>query len=88
MQSDGRAAELPPERTCDHVLAGMLLHMIKAARPVYPAVNRIAGGERRVNDMPDFAGIIDENVAYARVVQQAGIKRLAAGGGIKRGAIE
>ena len=95
MEADGARREQPVERRRQHVLPGVLLHVIEPPRPVDRAVHRSARARLRpraaldtmcsdlavvlVHDVDDHADAIAE---------RAGVERLTAGGGIEGGPIE
>ena len=68
------------------MLAGVLLHVIEAARPVDSAPRRVSQHRLR-SAMRNLLALVDD-FDHRRVADRAGIKRLTAGGWIKRGAIQ
>ena len=68
------------------MLAGVLLHVVEAARPVDAAL-RFAGIQRSINDVDDFIFVLAhvQNIGVAKFPE---VVRLAAGTRIKSGAIE
>ena len=81
-----RAPEQPVERGRQHVLAGVLLHVLESALPVDCAVDRSDSG-LAIEHVHDVVVSIDD-VDDARVAKRPGVERLPAGGRIERGAIE
>ena len=68
------------------MLAGVLLHVIKAPGPVHAAQNG-AARNRAIDDMDDFA-VFFANVQYTCFTNFSGIERLAAGGRIEGRAVQ
>src|SRR6185437_1445509 len=86
MKADSRRAEEISKDRRKQMLAGMLLHVIEAARPVDLALNFVRH-YRHGGYMRDDVLFVDyfEN---RRAAERANVKRLAAGSGIKSGSIE
>ena len=83
-----RAGE-PVERRREHVLAGVLLHVLEAARPVDRARGtRSLAAASRFDHVQDRAVVPIDDVDDARAAERAGVERLAAGCRIERGAVE
>ena len=61
METLGPRAEQPIERGRQHVLAGVLLHVIEAPRPVDRPRARVAGGRRAIDHVqhPAVVGVDD-----------------------------
>ena len=87
MQADDMAAKLPPDGVGQHVLARVLLHMVKAARPINFAMHRLPHRQGRVHAVRHVA-VFHKYIQYVRPAQRARVIRLAAGGGIKGGLVE
>lgn len=87
MKRNSLKSEELDERGGEHVLRGMLLHMIESPRPVDGAVN-LRRRDWPLDNVNDFVAVLVRNVDYSDIVQLAGVERLAARGGVKRGAIE
>ena len=77
----------PGECRRQHVLPGVLLHVIESSRPVDRAAqaNR---GRRAIDDVQNPAVLAVHHVEHADVAEHPDIERLAAGSGVERGAIE
>jgi hypothetical protein len=97
MERDGGRLDLVEEDSGEEMLAGVLLHVIEAAVPGDFSFDGGAGGEGFTDEVPDFAafvffdgfdGNIEGSAAARGGAEEAGIKRLASAGGIKRGAVE
>src|SRR5208282_286648 len=70
----------------EQMLAGVLLHVVKTAWPIYAAVDRAAGNFPVDNVSDLVAGISHvQNLSFAQFSQ---VVRLAAGVRIERGAVE
>ena len=76
MEADGSDLEQAIERGRQHVLAGVLLHVLEPARPVDPAVHR-PGLDLALDDVHDAAVFVIDDVDDARGAERAGIERLA-----------
>ena len=72
----------------EQVLAGVLLHVIEAARPVDAAGDLVGSVEGRVQDVRDAILLLDHLDDAGDTARVSEIERLAAGGGIERGAVE
>src|SRR5258708_7929822 len=104
MEAHGPHAEQAIECRRQHVLTGVLLHVIEAAWPVDDAVRVLANMQRRsllrpgpsklgpytytFKDVQNVAGVIVLDVDDADAAERADVERLAARCGIERGAIE
>jgi hypothetical protein len=86
MERDGRQAVALLKHGGEKVLAGVLLHVVKAAGPVNAAID---GGEREfaVDNVGDVFAVIPnfEDVGLSELAEIVG---LAARGGIQRGAVQ
>ena len=84
MEAHSPRTEQPIERGRQHVLAGVLLHVVEAARPVDDAVDALADGRGgacsalglaeqarplRLNDVKNVAGVIVFDVDDARAAE-------------------
>ena len=69
------------------MLSGVLLHEIEASRPVDLSGHRLAGGQRRCQDVNDALAFVD-HVDDVDAVQCAEVVRLAAGRRIECGFVE
>ena len=78
MEAFGADAEQPIERRRQHVLAGVLLHVIEAPRPVDLAADDLAGLQGSGDDVRDRAVLAIDHVGHRRAAERAGIERLAA----------
>ncbi len=77
------------ERRRQHVLPGVLLHVIEPARPVHDPRHLHADVERRVQHMQDRpVGLAIDDVHHSPRPQRADVVRLAAGGGIEGGLVQ
>jgi hypothetical protein len=85
------------DRRRQHVLAGVLLHVIEAPRPIYRAADRLSVVQGPwslvrpwswVQDVRDRPVFLVDHIDNAKVAQPPGVERLAAGCGIERGAVE
>ena len=88
MQADRVPGKMPPAGSGQHVLAGVLLHVVEAARPVDAPLDPLSDGQRRVYHVPHFAVLVHVHVHDARAAQRACVVGLPAAGGIKRAAIQ
>ncbi len=70
------------------MLAGVLLHVIEAARPVDLAVDTGADRERPVDEMDQPAVVLVHDVHHGAAAEAAEIVRLAARGRVERGFAE
>ena len=86
MEADGLDAELLNEHRGKQVLAGVLLHVIQAARPVDQAIDfrRI---HRRCHAVRDALILIDD-IQHRLACDETSVMRLPAGRRIKCCAIE
>ena len=87
VQTDGHAAHQPMERAGDHVIRCVLLHMVKAARPVDAAVHG-GSGCQWLRDGVQYIAVDHVHVDDLCVAQRAGVEGLTAGGRIKRTAVQ
>ena len=87
MQADRYALHRAVQRSGDHVVGCMLLHVIKAPGPVDHAVHGSAFAQRRGHRVPDVL-ILHVHVDNAGVAQRTRIKGLSAGCGIEGTAIQ
>ena len=71
----------------DNMFPGMLLHMVKTARPVDPSGNTFTGIQRMVTGMDNHAVML-MHIRYRRNAQYPLIGRLSAAFGIKCGSIQ
>ena len=86
MEGNRRASEAFLKHGGEEMLAGVLLHVVEAARPVDAAL-RFAGIQRSINDVDDFIFVLAhvQNIGVAKFPE---VVRLAAGTRIKSSAIE
>ena len=92
----GRAADVKPDvlrpeqpvqRAGQNVLAGVLLAGVAPAGGIYRAFHPRAGGQRRIQAMPDHA-VRNLHILHRRAAQKAGLGRLAAALGVEGGFIQ
>ena len=76
------------ERGRQHVLAGVLLHVIEAPRPVDAAAHLAPPVQRRRHDVRDAPVVEINHVLDANAIEETGIEGLPARGRIERGPIE
>ena len=88
MQADRVPGEMPPAGSGQHVLAGMLLHVIETAYPVDAPLDPRSDGQRRVHHVPHLAVLVHIYVHNVRAAQRARVVGLPAAGGVKRTAIQ
>src|SRR5687768_13754882 len=70
------------------MLAGVLLHVIEAPRPIDLARDDVAGLQRARHEVRDRAVLTIDDVADRGAAERTGVERLAARRGIKRRLIE
>jgi hypothetical protein len=75
------------ERGREDVLAGVLLAMIAPACGIDDTMDLLADLQRRVGDVLHLSAVVGD-IEDANATKRARVERLAAGGGIKRRAIE
>ena len=89
MKADGLDAEQPDERSREHMLTRVLLHVIESTRPVHDSANSLPDTRHRsIDNVHNSATLIVDHVDHAGCAQRSGIERLTTCGGIKRRAIE
>jgi hypothetical protein len=89
METLGAGGEQPIERRREHVLPGVLLHVIETARPVDTPHDARTGCQRAtLDDVQHVAPLVVDDVHDARGVQRAGIERLPSGGRVEGGAVQ
>ena len=93
MEALGAHAADTIERRRQHVLAGVLLHVIEAPRPVdrgplTPSPSRAPSRAPTLDDVHNRAVVSIDDVDDPRAAERAGVERLAAGRRIEGGAIE
>ena len=86
VHAHGRGAEPLGDHGREQVLAGVLLHVVEAARPVDDAGDPVAR-QRCLEDMGDAIALV-HHVQDGDAAEPAGVERLAAGGGVEGGAVE
>ncbi len=87
MEADRPDLQQAVERRRQHVLAGVLLHVLEAARPIDPPAHRTARN-LPFDHVHDAAVVFVDDVDDAGAAERAGIERLAAGRGIEGRAVE
>jgi len=76
-------------RRGQHVLSGVLLHVIEAAGPIDLAVDVLAWCQTRLlDDVSDPAVFLIEHIDDPQAAQCPGVERLTAGGGIEGRPVE
>ena len=80
--------EQPVEGGRQHVLAGVLLHVIESPGPVDLAVDGGAGGERPIQHVGDLTVLAVDHLEHGGIAQPPRVERLTARGRIERGAVE
>ena len=76
----------------EHVLRGVLLHVVKPALPVHDPVHLAGGrdpwiGGRRLHNVDDLLTAVDD-VAHGQPGQGSGVVRLSSGGRVEGRAVE
>jgi hypothetical protein len=84
VQANRVSAQLFVDPPRQHVLARVLLHVVKAARPVDCAGHPVAWRKQPFHPVPHLARPVRVYVRHGQAVQRAGVKGLSAGGGVKR----
>ena len=87
VKPDRHTAKHSPDRAGDHVIRRVLLHMIKAPRPIDCAMHLRADFERLIRKVHHVA-VHDLDVQHARGIDEPRVERLTAGGRVKRAAIK
>jgi hypothetical protein len=70
------------------MLAGVLLHVIEAARPVDLAADDVARVQRAGHDVRDRAVVTIDDIGDRRTADRSGVERLSARCRIERSLIE
>src|SRR3990172_7210645 len=83
MKSDGERFGGADEGLRENMLAGVLLHVIEAARPVDLALNFGGLDGPRYHVQNRLVALADNHIFHWHTVDRAAIVRLAAGGGIE-----
>ena len=83
----GPRAKHPVEGGRQHVLSGVLLHVIEPPRPIDRTVHG-TGCDAAVKDVEDSPSSCSTDVEDPGSAERAGVERLTAGGRIESGAIE
>ena len=82
MKADRLRAEHPIEDRGEEVLTGVLLHVIKSARPVDLSLDRLADLEHpiglRSDHMDDPAVVLVNDIDDRPAAERAGVERLSA----------
>ena len=88
VQPDGHPAQQPPQGAGDHVVPGVLLHVVEPAGPVDLPAHRNAHSQRRVGHVPYVAVLPHQHIQHMNAVQRARVVGLPAGGGIEGAAVQ
>jgi len=86
MHADGRVSEVLGDHRGEQVLAGVLLHVVEAARPVDRSGEPVTH-DRGLDDVGDAVALVD-HVDDRHAAEPTGVERLAPGGGVEGGAVE
>ena len=88
MEADRGERELFGHDRAEQVLASVLLHVVESTQGINQASGVVeASGPWGVENMDDVIGFFDD-IEDLAIAERAQIVRLAAGGGIERGAVQ
>ena len=88
MEALGAGLTHPVERRRQHVLAGVLLHVVEAPCPVHRALDAGPDLEAAVEHVHEPAILVVDDVDDAAAAERAEVVGLSAGGRIERGGRE